>query len=214
MLLRGVKAPAQVSPTKLMKKFAFTLPFVFIVFSACGFVASGQEQPRPAPREAVQPAMVPLRAQPVVVAQILGANYRITFSGASGDKSLGELSALTCAPKIEIHGALNPAGTSTILHVTGTLEEKEGCILFSYAIGFRVPQVAADKAPSPSQPQPPKPAIAGPAAPGDVQYQELTATANLLMKPGKTYQLLKAGGNVFTVVVKPEPDKKRAKRKS
>jgi hypothetical protein len=130
-------------------------------------------------------------------AETLNTNYRVKFSGKSEDKPLGELSTLTCSKDILISGPLSSSDTPTTFSVTGRLEEKDGLILFSYSIGFRVPVITT------SQPnQPPQPA-----GYRSVQYQDHSSRGTLKMRPGKAYDLLISGGNTYSIVVAPEIEK-------
>jgi hypothetical protein len=122
---------------------------------------------------------------------MLKSNYRITFSGVSGDKPLGELSALTCAPRIELSGPLSASERPANFTVSGTLSEKEGEMIFLYQIGFSVPSSVP-------------PGVPGA---GNIQYQQHSSSGTLRMKPGKSYEVLKCGGNVYTISISPESDK-------
>ena len=124
-------------------------------------------------------------------ADTLKSNYRITFSGVSGDKTLGELSALTCAPRIELSGPLSASERPANFTVSGTLSEKEGEMIFLYQIGFSVPSILP-------------PGVPGA---GNIQYQQHSSSGTLRMKPGKSYEVLKCGGNVYTISISPESDK-------
>jgi len=135
----------------------------------------------------------------------LSANYRITFSGKSNDKPLGELSSLTCSNTIRLSGPLSSSDEPTTFSVSGTLEEKDGLIVFNYAIEFRVPVVSTPQGPQPNQPVPP-------GGYRSVQYMDHSSTGMLKMKPGKAYDLLKAGGNTYSITVAPELDKEPSRR--
>lgn len=127
----------------------------------------------------------------------LSSNYRITFSGISGDKSLGELSTLTCSPDVSVSGPLNATDTPTTFTVSGGLQEKDGELLFSYNIGFSLPVSTSTFSPPPNQ-----------AAPRvtSIQYQQHSSTGMLKMKPGKAYEVLKSAGIVYTITIAPEAD--------
>lgn len=171
-----------------MTKSTFSLPLSILVVALSSLLVSGQEQARP--RVTLSDQQKPVPQQP----EAFQTNYRVSFSGKSDDKSLGELSTLTCAREISITGPLNSSSPPTIFAVSGTLDEKDGFLIFTYTIGFRVPTVLAQ---SPAQPQP---------QPTRVEYQEHSSKGALRMKPGKVYELLKAGGNIYSIVVAPEID--------
>ena len=172
-----------------MTKPTFSLPLSIVVLAVSSLLVIGQEQvpPRvPRPRQSTQP---------VQQAETFGTNYRVTFSGKSDDKSLGELSTLTCAQNIHISGPLNSSDTPTTFTVSGILEEKDGLLIFTYSIEFRSP-ITTMRDVQQGQPQ-----IA------NVQYHDHTSRGTLKMQPGKTYDLLKSGGNIYSIVVAPEIDK-------
>ena len=41
----------------------------------------------------------------------------------------------------------------------------------------------------------------------NIEYQDHFSKGTLKMKPGKVYELLKEGGNIYSIVVAPENDK-------
>lgn len=174
-----------------MTKSPFALPLSIVLLAVSSLPVTGQDQPRPMVVPPGQPNSVPRKAE------TLNTNYRVTFSGKSDEKPLGELSTLTCSKDILISGPLSSSDTPTTFSVTGTLEEKDGLIFFSYSIGFRVPVVTT------SQPnQPPQPV-----GYRSIQYQDHSSKGTLMMKPGKAYDLLRSGGNIYSIVVAPEIEK-------
>ena len=177
-----------------MTQSTFARPLSIVVLAFSSLLVTGQEQPRPR----VIPPSPSLPRQPtptIQQAETLSTNYRVTFSGKSDDKSLGELSTLTCAQNIYISGPLNSSNTPTTFTVSGILEEKDGFLIFTYSSGFRAPiRTMRDS-------QPGQPPVA------DVQYQDHTSRGTLKMQPGKAYDLLKSGGNIYSMVVAPEIDK-------
>lgn len=178
-----------------MTNSAFALPLSIVVFSVSSLLVTGQEQPRPRRVPPLLPGQMststPEQAEP------LSTNYRISFSGKSDDKSLGELSTLTCARNISISGPLNSSETPTSFTVSGTLEENDGLIIFNYSINFRVPVVTTTQSPQGMTP----------AVSRSIQYQDHSSIGTLKMKPGKNYDLLKSGGNIYSIVVAPEIEK-------
>ncbi len=184
-----------------MYKSSFALPLTIVVLSASSLLALGQE-PRQ-PRPAIVPPGVPFaetRQEP----EILSTNYRITFSARSGEAAIGELSTLTCSRNILIQAPLNSSDTPTTITIEGTLEEKEGALILSYSLGYSYAVVSGTESPQPGQPQPP-------GAYRAVKYNDCVSRGTLKMKPGQTYELLKAGGNTYTIIVAPEADKAQAK---
>lgn len=133
----------------------------------------------------------------------LSSNFRLTLSGKAGDKSLGELSALTSSPTIQISGPMDGSELSATYSISGLLEEKEGKILFAYTISFSVPVVTESQSLRPSA----KGEAAAVATTRNIQYQQHSANGTLRMVPGKTYEVLKAGGATYTIVVAPEDEK-------
>lgn len=132
-------------------------------------------------------------------AKPLSSNYRIVFTGKSGDKALGELSLLTASPVVAISGPLDASPMPTSFEVSGTIEEREGgLIVFEYRIGFQVPvttTIATNQSNVPGTSY------------SSVQYYNHTCSGSLVMKPGKAYDVLKAGGNTHSVMITPEVDK-------
>ena len=133
-------------------------------------------------------------AQP---SELLPENYRLTFSGQSGEKRLGELSTLTCSPQITITGTLVPEEIPVIFTVSGTLAEKDGVVTFVYSIGFRIPIPA----------QTSQAGKDGERTVTNIVYQDQQCSGALRMKPGRSYELLKAGGTTYVVTIAAEPDK-------
>ena len=175
-----------------MNKSTLTLPLSIVVLSVSGLLATGQ-QPRPmaVPTPGAGRDLTPKQSEP------LSTNYRITFSGKSDEKNLGELSSLTCSTNIYISGPLSSSDSPTTFSVSGALEEKEGLIIFNYSIDFRVPVVST---PKPVSGMPPGQNLT-------IQYQDHSSRGTLKMKPGKSYDLLKSGGNIYSIVVVPEIEK-------
>lgn len=125
--------------------------------------------------------------------ETLSGNYRVAFSGVGEDgKPLGELVALTCAPRLTVSGPLNSGPTPTAFTVGCSLAEKEGdVLLMTYQIGFRYPvttSVAADSQKNG-------------ASFSNVAYQDHSAEGMLRMKPGTAYEVLKAAGVTYTITI-------------
>ena len=171
-----------------MTKSPFALSLSIVLLAVSGLPVTGQGPPRPRPPASGQ--RVPTTQQ----VETLNTNYRVTFSGKSEDKPLGELSTLTCSKDIFISGPLSSSDTPTTFSVTGTLEEKDGLMLFSYSINFRVPVITSSQSNKPPQPS----------GYSSVQYQEHSSRGTLKMKMGKVYDLLISGGNTYSIVVAPE----------
>jgi len=186
-----------------MNQSPFALPLTLVVLSVSSFLANGQ-QPRQQPRPITitpAPTFAETRQEP----EILSTNYRITFSGKSGEAAIGELSALTCSKSILIDGPLNSSDTPTTFSITGTLEEKEGSLILCYSLGYRVAVVSGTQSPQPGQPP-------QPGSYRSVQYIDHSSKGTLKMKPGQAYELLKAGGNTYSIIVAPEIDKAMSTR--
>lgn len=194
-----------------MNKSPFALPLTVVVLSASSLLALGQQpgqpvQLRPPGGRSPTDPFAETQQEPVT----LSTNYRITFSGKSGEAAIGELSALTCSKNILISGPLSSSDTPTTFTISGTLEEKNGLLILSYSLGYRVAVFSGSQSPQPGQPQPPgqPPPRAGYSS---VQYMDHSSNGILKMKPGQTYDLLKVGGNTYSVIVTPESDKAQAR---
>ena len=177
----------------------FVLPLSIVFLSVSSLPAAGQEPVQPP--TAVPGSPIPGgrsgRKLTPQQSEVLSTNYRVTFSGKSDDKSLGELSSLTCSENILISGPLNSSDTPTTFTVSGTLEEKDGLIIFNYSIEFNVPVAIRTQ---PDQPPPP-------GGSRSIQYQRHSSKGTLKMKAGKPYDLLRSGGNIYSIKVEPEMDK-------
>lgn len=155
--------------------------------------------PRP-PQAPASNARVPVAGAATVMGgadevKPLSANCRITFSGKSGEKAIGELSCLTNAPSVFISGPLDDSAAPTSFEVRGAISEREGGLfVFEYQISFEVARTSG--APN---------AVPGAARP--VQYQKHSCSGSILMKPAKAYEILKAGGCAYSVMITPEVEK-------
>ena len=191
-----------------MKKPPVVLPLTLVVLSVSSLLALGQ-RPGGVPVAPGRPPADPF-AESMQEPEPLSTNYRITFSGKSGDAAIGELSALTCSKRINLSGPLSSSDTPTVFNITGTLEEKDGLLVFNYSVGYRVAVIS--EIPSAQPQQPPQPGQAPqPAGRRSIQYMDHSSQGALMMKPGQTYDLLKAGGNTYSVIVTPEPEKAQTK---
>jgi hypothetical protein len=192
-----------------MKKSPFALPLTVVVLSASSLLTLGQQPPQPGQPRPGRPPADPF-AENQQEPETLSANYRITFSGKSGEEAIGELSVLTCSKKITLSGPLSSSDTPTTFTITGTLEEKDGLLILNYSLSYRVAVVMGDQSSQPGQPQlpgqPPQPARYR-----SVQYMDHSTQGALKMKPGQNYDLLKAGGNTYSIIVAPEIDKAQAR---
>ena len=130
-------------------------------------------------------------------AEVLGVNYQISFSATSEGKSVGELSMLTCSPDISVSGPLNSGATPTSFTVRGSLSEKDDELLFRYGINFSVP-ITTSALTSKQD---------GQAIVSNIQYQEHNSQGMLRMKAGTPYEVLKAGGAIYTITITPVPKK-------
>lgn len=128
-------------------------------------------------------------------------NYLLTFSALAEGKSLGELTMLTCSPQVSVAGPLDSGATPTSFMVAGTLAEKDADLLFSYKIDFSYPVATAAANPSPNNNSLPLPGT------GNRQYQQHSSQGMLRMKPGTAYEVLKAGGVVYSVTISAPPKK-------
>lgn len=184
-----------------MTNSPLSLRLLLIVYAAAASAALAQNAP-PAmpptvanrPMRPVNPGMV--QNQGTEPAKPLSSNYRVSFTGKTGDKVLGELSTLTCSPRIAVAGPLDASEVPTSFEVSGTIEEREGGqIVFDYQIMFSVP------VPSQTMSAKDKPVMT------TYNYQRHTCTGSLLMKAGKSYDILKAGGATHSVTITPEAEK-------
>jgi hypothetical protein len=128
---------------------------------------------------------------------MLSTNYQVTFSAVADGKALGELTMLTCSPQVSVSGPLNSGPTPTNFTVSGSLAEKEGDLLFTYGIGFRYPVTTAMTSPAPGAPP----------VTSNIEYQEHSSQGMLRMKVGTQYEVLKAAGVIYTIIIS-TPQKK------
>jgi hypothetical protein len=184
-----------------MAKSTFALPLSVVVLALSSLLVTGQERIRVIREDPPQPRVTPPSGnsthQP---SESLSTNYRIKFSGKSGETSLGELTSLTCSKSVYLSGPLSASDTPATFTVSGTLDEKDGLIIFNYAIDFRAAVVRTPQTSPPGMPLPPD-------LPRSITYESHSSKGTLKMKPEKTYDLLRTGGNVYSVVVAPEAEK-------
>jgi len=163
---------------------------LFCVALLCS-AASASAQSRPLP---------PIPAaghQPVKDAQAaLSGNFRFTLSGTKGETTLGELSVLSCSPRLSVSGPLDASDFPTQFTVDGTITEQGELLRFDFAIGFQVAMVS-------SQMTTATPPVA---VSKNIQWHQHQCEGSLLMKPGKSYEVLKAAGVTYSLVLVPEED--------
>lgn len=139
--------------------------------------------------------------------ETLSKNYLVTFSATANGKAVGELTMLTCSPQISVSGPLDSGPSPTTFGVAGELGEDEGLLLFTYNIDFSYPVVTAVVAGAAAPPQ----AVPAPGNPrsmaANVQYQQHRSQGMLRMKVGTPYEVLKAAGVTYTVVISAPVDK-------
>ena len=143
--------------------------------------------------------VAPMSARPGFVSQtaptppeMLSTNYQVTFAATSEGKPLGELSMLTCSSEVSVSGPLNSGMTPTSFTVTGSLNEKDGELLFRYGIGFNYPVTTSTISSKPDG-----------AVSSNVQYQQHSSQGMLRMKAGTPYEVLKAAGVIYTITITP-----------
>ncbi len=134
---------------------------------------------------------------------LLPVNYRVTLIHRDGEKTLGELSTLTCSPNVMVDGTLDASGILVagsripiIGFVRGTMRDENGVIVFAYTVGMQMPV--------------PTQVVSTPAAgatTATIQYKDVRCTGTLHMKPGKSYEVFQTGGRTFSLCVTPESDK-------
>lgn len=145
----------------------------------------------------------------------LSTNYRLKLAAKSGDKALGEISLLTCAPAIDASGFLDKPADETLPATTLTLrgkiaEQEGGTLLVSYTFGLSTPLVSQTVLPPLKRAEPDaKAADAKPEPRGNVSssisYREHYANGALRMQPGKTYELMSMAGVVYSLTLSPDP---------
>lgn len=181
-----------------MTTFFPTLGLTIVLLAATPLVASAQQAVNQLPRP--RPPVGPGVPAPKAGGEELKSNYRLTFSGTKGGKPLGELSTLTCAAQIQVSGPLEESETPTTFTVQGVLSEKDGDLLFAYSIGFSLPvtssTISLNGKDGESRPRT-----------TTIQYHQHSSTGTLRMKPGRTYEVLRSGGMIYTITVSPEEDK-------
>ena len=143
----------------------------------------------------------PLAPSADLAATLLPVNYRITLSSREGEKQVGELSNLTCSPRVHISGNIDtvenlvpenriPVGCV----LSGSLQEEDGIITFTYDIGMQIPV--------PSQRLGSGPNTVATA----IQYKDVRCSGALRMKPGKTYEVFQTGGRMLLISISPEKE--------
>jgi hypothetical protein len=175
--------------THPITRFGLLIPFLTTIALGQG---AAPPQPIPNPIPVRKRTLVPGSSnQESSGSNLLSSNFRLTFSGASGEKNLGQLSVLTSSQSVQVSGPLSAEDPNTVFSIQGTLSEKEGALVFTYSIRFtvRAQQPAAGEGKPTSQPS---------------YFVDHTASGTLRMNPGEVYEVLKSGGNAYTVSISPE----------
>lgn len=124
----------------------------------------------------------------------LSANYTITISVLKDDKPVGEATVLTAARQIMTNVPVTSKDSDIegVVSLSGYLAENDaGGLTFDYQLGFELSSPAA-KPPPPGMPVPGYPLG---------QRSSNQSQGSVIAKPGKPYDLLKAGGCTFRVVI-------------
>lgn len=166
---------------------------------ALGFIAqtaSAHAQNIPTPNRVIRPGVI------VPEATTLGSNYRLNFAAISDEKPIGDISMLTCSSNLEVSGYLSKPTEETFpatsISVRGTLTEAEGgALVFGYAIALQVPYASSTQRAAPDVK----------AVMTTVSFANHTSSGTLLVKPGRSYNILKVGGVIYSVTITPESDK-------
>lgn len=147
----------------------------------------------------------------------LSTNYRLKLAAKSGDKTLGEISLLTCAPAIDASGFLEKLADETLPPTTLTLrgkiaEQEGGTLLVTYTFGLSTPVVSQTVLPPAKRPEADaKTADGKPEPRGNVSsiisFRDHFTSGALRMKPGSTYELVTMAGTVYSLTLSPEPQK-------
>jgi hypothetical protein len=171
-----------------------TLLVLLTLAVAQGICFAQNEPQRPPQRHLIQVPVPPNQtAEPQAD---LSQNYQITLSVTAHDKALGELSLLTCSPTVAVEGTIDLTENPTAITLRGGLVEKEGGVLvFNYSLLFTLPIVTNSQAPGPVQPGMPANMAR------NVQYQQHSASGAIRMKPGNSYEVLKAAGRTYSLSI-------------
>jgi len=132
---------------------------------------------------------------------LLPVNYRITLVNQDGHKPVGELSSLTCSPKVSVDGVIEtkddvvPENKIPITCVVrGNFQDENGIIIFAYEITARLPvpsQVLTNDRGR---------------VVTSLTYRDVRCSGTLRMKAGKTYPVFQTGGRTFSLSITPEGD--------
>jgi hypothetical protein len=117
-------------------------------------------------------------------AALLSSNFRVTLSATQGGKALGEISSLTCSPRLGFEGALSAEAFPQTCNLAGMMKEDQGKLLVDYILSATVPVQEPNKS---------------------VSYAQHTSNGTLRMEPKVAYEVLRMGGVIYSLTIAPEP---------
>lgn len=177
-----------------MKTFSRILPVVVLLAALSPESIHAQNGP------AIPPGMPASRPRLINSAEsqpekkTLSANYTITISVLNNDKSVGEATVLTAARQIMTNVPVTSKDSDVegMVSLSGYLAENDaGGLTFDYQLEFQLSSPDA-KAPNPNVP------VSG----NSMGHRHSNQSqGSVIAKPGKPYDLLKAGGCTFRVVI-------------
>ena len=123
----------------------------------------------------------------------LSSNFVLTVTVKEAERQLGEVSVLTSSSTVKTEVNLDTSSTPQTLSFAGMLQELEGGLfIWDYELGFRIPITTGTAVAAGSQ-----------LRTTTVEYQSFTSQGRVLMTIGRSYELLKAGGRVYSVSILP-----------
>lgn len=177
-----------------MKSLSRILPVVVLLAALSPAAVHAQNGPAIAPGGPSRTRVISnSESQPEK--KTLSANYTITISVLKDDKPVGEATVLTAARQIMTNVPVTSKDSDVegVVSLSGYLAENDtGGLTFDYQLGFQLSSPAA-KAPPPGMPVAPGYPVG--------QHSSNQSQGSVIAKPGKPYDLLKAGGCTFRVVI-------------
>ena len=134
--------------------------------------------------------------KPGSVGASLSSNFVITVTVKEAERQLGEVSVMTSSSTVKTEVNLDTSSTPQTLSFSGTLQEMEGGVFnWDYELRFRMPVTSSSVVAAGSQ-----------LRTTTVDYQSFSSQGRVQIKIGRSYDLLKAGGRVYSVSILPSTE--------
>ena len=183
----------QIAEKDMNLRPALYLFFVPLLAPAGALAEQPTVPPVPHRTRVLPPGSPSLQPPESAATPLLTRNFRVSLIGKAGEKAAGELSNLTCHPQITFGGPMDDSGTPTAVTVAGLLTEEGESLRFDYQLSFRVAIVSQSQRATP-----------GGALIDSVSWEEYSCQGSLLMKEGTAYDVIRAAGATYSLMIAPE----------